>query len=178
MLDAGGAQETAVADAQTNIDGNAWGKAGARISQHVAIDRWTGGAADGFLFNRLQPPKSTGTFRLALDLARLVDCDGKDVSGACIALLLFVLRDLAQGRIAVGFGGNRGLGSIEIVDFKIESAGKAAAMRGFSAAEFKPEALTNPDSAFLQGFGAANAAWKSYWQGRKQEGEGKGGGNV
>lgn len=49
----------------------------ARIANHVAIDRWTGGAADALLFNQLEPPAPhRRQFRLRLDLARLGDACG------------------------------------------------------------------------------------------------------
>jgi CRISPR/Cas system CSM-associated protein Csm3 (group 7 of RAMP superfamily) len=78
---------------------------------HVAIDRWTGGAADGFLYTVLEPHGlAWEPIQLTLDLSRLPE---KDRSPTLMCLLL-TLRDLVAGRIPVGFAANRGMGSIEI----------------------------------------------------------------
>ncbi|MCI4660336.1 MAG: RAMP superfamily CRISPR-associated protein [Neomegalonema sp.] len=84
----------------------------------VAIDRWTGGAAEGFLYSRLEPaiPEEDQVFEITLALHRIA----KDQQLTSLALLLLVLRDLARGRLAIGFGGNRGLGSIEVSKIAFE----------------------------------------------------------
>lgn len=85
---------------------------------HVAIDRWTGGAADGFLYSTLEPMGiQWDPIHLRLDLDRAGE---KHLS--VVALLLLLLRDMAQGRIPIGFGVNRGLGAIEItqVEFSVQ----------------------------------------------------------
>lgn len=77
---------------------------------HVAIDRWTGGAADSFLYSNIELiGVNWQPIRLQLDLRRIQE---NKLPG--IALILLVLRDLAQGRIALGYGTNRGMGSIEV----------------------------------------------------------------
>jgi CRISPR/Cas system CSM-associated protein Csm3 (group 7 of RAMP superfamily) len=85
---------------------------------HVAIDRWTGGAADGFLYSTLEPlGVKWHPMKLKLNLYRL---EGEDQQKQCVALLLFVLRDLVQGRIPLGYGVNRGMGEIAIHSIKLE----------------------------------------------------------
>ena len=82
-----------------------------RQAYHVAIDRWTGGAADGQLFSVLEPhPVAWEPIRLEVDLARIPEAERK----AALALLLLVLQDLGAGEIPLGFGANRGMGSIEV----------------------------------------------------------------
>jgi CRISPR/Cas system CSM-associated protein Csm3 (group 7 of RAMP superfamily) len=84
-------------------------------SFHVAIDRWTGGAADGFLYTVLEPHGLTWEpIQLTIDLSRLLE---KDQHPAVMCLLL-TLRDLVAGRIPVGFAVNRGMGSIEVTDIE------------------------------------------------------------
>jgi CRISPR/Cas system CSM-associated protein Csm3 (group 7 of RAMP superfamily) len=83
---------------------------------HVAIDRWTGGAADGFLYSTLEPMGfAWEPIRLTLDLGWLshkaVD---SSLAMTGTALLLLLLRDLAAGRIPLGYGVNRGMGAIQI----------------------------------------------------------------
>ncbi len=96
---------------------------------HVAIDRWTGGAAEHLLYSVLEPgPVRWEPIRLSLDPTRLAcpPADGADPGWerlekdpiawrqSAVALLLLVLRDLLFQRIPIGFGGNRGLGAIAV----------------------------------------------------------------
>lgn len=151
--------DDAVRTAQDVVDATAW--KGARISQHVAIDRWTGGAADGLLFNRLEPETAQGEhFRLSLDLKRIGSDDPRVTTGAAAVLLLFVLRDFVNGKIPVGFGTNRGLGSVVVTGFEIVNAGSAARDMGFCNGTYNSADLTNRDGVFLKGFEKANAHWK------------------
>jgi CRISPR/Cas system CSM-associated protein Csm3 (group 7 of RAMP superfamily) len=85
-----------------------------RAVTHVAVDRWTGGAAENLLFSVQEPVSADWQpIRLTLDTARAsgpADPDG----GQALALLLLVLRDLADGWLTVGFGGTRGRGSVRV----------------------------------------------------------------
>ncbi|MER7871633.1 RAMP superfamily CRISPR-associated protein [Streptomyces cellulosae] len=83
-------------------------------ADHVAIDRWTGGAADGRLYSVLEPHGvEWQPIRLTVDLARLKRWHA-DYWAAGTALLMLVLRDLAAGRIPIGYATNRGLGDIAV----------------------------------------------------------------
>jgi CRISPR/Cas system CSM-associated protein Csm3 (group 7 of RAMP superfamily) len=83
---------------------------------HVAIDRWTGGAADGFLYTVLEPHGvEWEPMRLTLDLSRLLPRDRKPA----VMCLLLTLRDLVSGRIPLGFGVNRGMGALEVTSIQI-----------------------------------------------------------
>lgn len=78
---------------------------------HVAVDRWTGGAAEGMLYSALEPHcEDWGPIWMTLDLARVPDED----RGAAFALLLLLIRDMAEGVITLGFGANRGYGEIRV----------------------------------------------------------------
>jgi CRISPR/Cas system CSM-associated protein Csm3 (group 7 of RAMP superfamily) len=95
-------------------------KAYTQMAMHVAIDRWTGGAADRFLFSSLEPHGvEWNDIRLSLDLGRLT----KDDRHPAVALLLLVLRDLTAGRIPLGSAVNRGMGAIEISRIKLTPEG-------------------------------------------------------
>lgn len=83
---------------------------------HNAIDRWTGGVADGALFSFLEPDLTKGTIRMRIDL-RLLDKSSKEA----VALLLLVLRDFRNGKIPIGFGVNRGLGSLKVTSMRFTS---------------------------------------------------------
>jgi CRISPR/Cas system CSM-associated protein Csm3 (group 7 of RAMP superfamily) len=82
---------------------------------HVAVDRWTGGAADGFLYSNLELMGVTWQpIRLQLNLTRL-----RELQLAGIALILLILRDLADNHIPLGYGTNRGMGSIKVTNIMI-----------------------------------------------------------
>ncbi|NJL99419.1 MAG: hypothetical protein HC924_11725 [Synechococcaceae cyanobacterium SM2_3_2] len=86
---------------------------------HVAIDRWTGGAADGFLYSTLEPMGiQWDPIQLRLDLDR-----AGESRLSIVALLLFLIQDLAKGRIPIGFGVNRGYGAIEITQVELKVQG-------------------------------------------------------
>lgn len=90
-----------------------------QMAMHVAIDRWTGGAADSFLYSTLEPMGvEWQPLELGLDLSR-----HPEEHEAMIALLLMLLRDLKSGRIPLGFGANRGLGAIGVTKVEISGRG-------------------------------------------------------
>lgn len=84
------------------------------VAHHVAIDRWTGGAADGRLFAVLEAhATSANTWRpiiLDLDVCWLPD----DQRQPALALLLLVLRDLCDGWIGFGHATTRGMGGVVV----------------------------------------------------------------
>lgn len=87
---------------------------------HVAIDRWTGGAAEGMLYSRIEPfEEKWENLEMTLHLQGLAE----EEKLPAIALLLLLLRDLKAGRIPLGYGVNRGMGSIEVKEIIIKSSG-------------------------------------------------------
>ncbi|EFC81116.1 RAMP superfamily CRISPR-associated protein [Parafrankia sp. EUN1f] len=86
-------------------------------ADHVAIDRWTGGAASGRLYSTLEPYRvEWEPLRLTLDeerLRRFAEHD-PDLADAARALFILVLRDLAAGRVRLGHGTNRGHGDLAV----------------------------------------------------------------
>lgn len=87
-------------------------------AHHVAIDRWTGGAADSRLFTVLEPHGvAWEPLHLHVDLARIPDDD----LYAAVALLVLVLRDLEAGRLAFGYATNRGLGAVRVTGISLEA---------------------------------------------------------
>ncbi|WP_239334183.1 RAMP superfamily CRISPR-associated protein [Frankia sp. CiP3] len=77
-------------------------------ADHVAIDRWTGGAADKLLFTILEPWQiGWEPIKLTVDIARL-----GDDANLSLALLMLVLRDLRDHRLPIGQGTTRGFGDI------------------------------------------------------------------
>jgi CRISPR/Cas system CSM-associated protein Csm3 (group 7 of RAMP superfamily) len=91
-------------------------------AHHVAVDRWTGGAAEGFLYSTLEP------FNITWDpIVMTLDLDSpwlpEELHKPAVALLLLLVRDLAMNRIPIGFAGNRGYGSIKVEHVDIQPEG-------------------------------------------------------
>lgn len=85
-----------------------------RINHHVAIDRWTGGAAEGALYGALAPTKvEWEEMQLTLDFGRIEP----ESQLLALMLLLLTLRDMAENRLPFGFATNRGMGEIEVTSF-------------------------------------------------------------
>ncbi len=85
---------------------------------HVAIDRWLGSSAESMLYTVLEPHRANWEpIRLTLDFHRLPS----DKRLPAVALLLLILRDLAQDRIPLGFATHRGMGSIRVIRIGFES---------------------------------------------------------
>ncbi|HZV49350.1 MAG TPA: RAMP superfamily CRISPR-associated protein [Candidatus Dormibacteraeota bacterium] len=87
---------------------------------HVAIDRWTGGAAEERLFSLLEPHgMEWDPIEIVVHLERLP----VELHRPAVALLLLVLDDLARGELPLGFATNRGLGDLEVEEVEIEVRG-------------------------------------------------------
>jgi CRISPR/Cas system CSM-associated protein Csm3 (group 7 of RAMP superfamily) len=83
------------------------------VAHHVAIDRWTSGAADGMLFSVLAPDHMAWhDMQLHLDLGRLPEASR--LPG--LTLVLLTVRDLFQHRLSLGFATNRGMGEVEVLE--------------------------------------------------------------
>ncbi|MFF4411571.1 RAMP superfamily CRISPR-associated protein [Streptosporangium sp. NPDC001559] len=114
-------------------------------ADHVALDRWTGGAADGRLFTVLEPHAvKWEPIRLSVDLTRLGS--GSEVA---LALLLVTLRDLAGGRIPLGASANRGFGDIEVAEIVLSGPPWARPVT-------LPQALNSPEASSVA------RAWTDY----------------
>lgn len=80
------------------------------VADRVAIDRWTGGAADNRLFSQLEPHTRWTPLHLELNLRGI--SPGLATRG--IGLLSLIVRELVDGWIPLGYGTRRGLGAISI----------------------------------------------------------------
>ncbi|GAB4146942.1 MAG: RAMP superfamily CRISPR-associated protein [Cyanobacteria bacterium J069] len=135
---------------------------------HVAIDRWTGGAADQFLYSTLEPMGvKWQPIALRLNLHRLA---GEDLQKQGVALLLLVLRDLIQGRIPLGYGVNRGMGAIAIksISFSASGANLPDEIQALHNVTLKVEPeqsrtyLTAQHLAQISSLRGLNDAWKAW----------------
>jgi CRISPR/Cas system CSM-associated protein Csm3 (group 7 of RAMP superfamily) len=127
------------------------------VSDHVAIDRWTGGAADHRLFSVLDPAAGTAwdPIRLTLDVGRLTRASTRPGSSAlALPLLLLVLRDLTDGWLSLGYGGTRGRGQIEVTEIGFAGKGLGAGWQAVAGSTLG-QILADPPPDVL----AAMDAW-------------------
>lgn len=140
-------------------------------AQHVAIDRWTGGAADSMLFSVLEPYGiKWEPLVLTLDLEPRRHAEEKqwDNRDAAVALLFLLLRDLVAGRVPLGFAVNRGMGEVAIESIKFtgrELKDDLAVLMG--EGEGKCIALNDGDSFFeklgdMKLLQTLNDAWQTW----------------
>ena len=122
-------------------------------AMHVAIDRFTGGAAERFLYSRLEPfDGAWEPIQLEIDLKRLPASQ----KNAALALLLLVLREMAQERVPLGYATHRGMGSIEVEEITFSGA-EEPPVRKLAPADFgKKECMSE--------FGEWERAWQEYLQ--------------
>jgi Uncharacterized protein predicted to be involved in DNA repair (RAMP superfamily) len=114
-------------------------------ADHVALDRWTGGAANGRLYSVIEPyAVAWEPIDIAVDLTRL------DGDRTALALLLLTLRDLAAGRIPLGASTNRGFGDIEVTKITLTDG------------ERWPEPTPLAEALHDPGIADIAAAWTSY----------------
>lgn len=132
-------------------------------AMHVAVDRWTGGAAEGMLYSVLEPiGVSWEPIQIHLDIARLKNYyrDKPDHLKPAIALLLLVLRDLANRKIPVGYGTNRGMGTIAVTQITLNAKGLPTDLQALSQTMTCPN-LTDLDDRLRQDL---NQAWQTWSQ--------------
>ncbi|MBK6744817.1 MAG: hypothetical protein IPG66_18430 [Hydrogenophilales bacterium] len=84
------------------------GEAQVITQEFLAIDRFTGGGADGKKFNARAVVRPTLQGRLSLDETRLASLKDKD---AALALFTHTLRDLKEGDLRFGMGTAKGYGA-------------------------------------------------------------------
>ena len=81
-----------------------------KMLDFLAIDRFTGGGADGFKFDALALWRSAFTLRLHLDNPEPWE----------LGWLALVLRDLAEGWLSAGFGAAKGFGRVQLTDWSMK----------------------------------------------------------
>ena len=95
---------------------------GTQEIHHVSIDRFTGGALDGALFD--ERPVMGGTLYLRVILGKSEE-ELESTCPNCVKALRQTLVDLAEGRLSLGAGGGRGngffKGDLDFADLKPET---------------------------------------------------------
>ena len=131
---------------------------------HVAVDRWTGGAADGMLYSNLELMKiNWKPIYLTLDIDRL-----HENKLFAISLLLLCLRDLVDGRIPLGYGTNRGMGSIKVNSIVIKGDNLESDLEKFTNVTLVNGSLSNLGCEVLK---TLNNHWKEWIDTQNKEGK-------
>lgn len=131
---------------------------------HVAVDRWTGGAADGMLYSNLELMKiKWKPIYLTLDIERL-----HENKLFAISLLLLCLRDLVDGRIPLGYGTNRGMGSIKVNSIVIKGDNLESDLEKFTNVTLVNGSLSDLGCEVLK---TLNNHWKQWIDTQKMEGK-------
>jgi len=123
-----------------------------RISQHVAIDRWTGGAAENLLFSALEPAGTEWE-----DLSLQVDTRRCRDDLLTLPLLLLLLRDLSDGWVHLGFGGTRGQGAIAGIETSFAGTGLPPPWECLHGRTLR-DIIADPPADVAQAF----TAWRSF----------------
>ncbi len=114
--------------------------------EFVAVDRFTGGAADQkkFTAQALYAPELRGVLRVDLTAWRRAAVDGW-----ALLLFLFLLRDLQEGDVGFGFGGSKGYGSC-VADIQVRTVGEIPGELGGKALEALVRGVVKRDAAALE----------------------------
>lgn len=96
------------------------------LGMHVALDRFTGGAAEGLLFSVVEPHGVCWpAIEIEVDLERLAAAEAEDgteqpaTTWAAVGLLLLVIGELQAGMHGIGAFAERGHGDIEVTDVSV-----------------------------------------------------------
>ena len=142
-----------------------------QLAYHVAVDRWTGGAAENFLYTNLEPFNVPWEpMEWAIDFDRMPISESDSLAGA--ALLLLLLRDLSNRKIPLGYGTNRGLGTLRIKQVSFEIRGEVPSpLEALAGTTWQAEgeaalSFTGLDSEML---GPLNSVWQTWIQQNMQE---------
>jgi CRISPR/Cas system CSM-associated protein Csm3 (group 7 of RAMP superfamily) len=123
------------------------------LTHHTAIDRFTGGVAEGALYSVLAPHDiEWSPIRLTLDFGR---CQGNERK--CLMLLMLVLRDLAKNRLPLGFATNRGMGEV-----KVESISLHGENLGSIVSD--DVSITIENGKFIASEGLKNLGGENWWK--------------
>lgn len=134
------------------------------LSDHVAVDRWTGGAAEGRLFCVVEPHAVIWEpLTLTLDLSRARNNHPE----RALLLLLFVLRDLQDGWIPLGGGTRQGLGQIDVAGIDISLGHELEKNWGALAALFDADHADHAEALRLMR--AETQKWREYIESRRAE---------
>lgn len=139
-----------------NASSQVWASAGDSFQRafHVAVDRWTGGAAEHLLYSAVEPMQTQWQpLRWDLDLEA---GSSPETGSAAFALVWLLLRDLAQGRLPLGYGVNRGYGALKVQALRLTG------VPGCREAVHVTDLSQLPSGPFQTWLSACSTAWKTW----------------
>jgi hypothetical protein len=89
------------------------------------------------------------SIRLRVDLDRFRRIPGDPSGHLCLALLLLVLRDLADGWLTLGFGGTRGRGHVAVSEIRFSGRALPAPWSALSATTLE-QVIADPPAQVLE----------------------------
>jgi CRISPR/Cas system CSM-associated protein Csm3 (group 7 of RAMP superfamily) len=129
---------------------------------HVAIDRWLGSAAESMLYTVLEPHRTAWEpITLEVNLQRLPE----NLQLPGLALLLLVVRDLANDRLPLGFATHRGMGTVYVEKIEILGVDLPDSLQAFGQVTLPGGRLSEMPAGPRQ---VLNQAWQE-WIGQNQE---------
>ena len=147
--------ESATTESQLRTSLGAVGLLDTKQAMHVAIDRWTGGAADQMLYSTLEPIGFEWE-PIVLEL----DLSSKSIpKHEAIALILLVLRDMMLSKIPLGYATNRGMGAIAVDSINITGTGLAEELAALADVKLENSNLNNLSRELLD---TLTASWKAW----------------
>ena len=146
-----GGRESPLRQALDDTGLNAW-----TAGFHVGVDRWTGGAADQLLFSVMEPHGvAWEPIHLTLDFSRLPEHDHH----AAVMLLLLLIRDLAEGRLPLGYGVNRGFGAIAVERVRVRGRGLPTDLASLAELDLDRGNITHLPAELRASLDAAWLSW-------------------
>ncbi|ELS31691.1 MULTISPECIES: RAMP superfamily CRISPR-associated protein [Pseudanabaena] len=173
--------ESATTEAQLRTSLGAVGLLDTKQAMHVAIDRWTGGAADQMLYSTLEPIGfEWEPIVLEIDIGRIkpekrcVEIDNWKIEEqrkqyAAIALVLLVLRDMMLSKIPLGYATNRGMGAIAVDSIKVTGNGLDPELAALADVKLENSNLNPLSPELLNTLTASWKAWIASQTNRKTE---------
>jgi hypothetical protein len=138
---------------------------------HVGIDRWTGGAADGYLYSALEPfGVKWEPIKIRLDLGH-ADQDRlpNDLKAPAVVLLFLLLRDLSEQRLPIGFGVNRGYGTLSINKVTFKQTGQTENLHWLNGLSLeKPFSLNQLPETARKELQSLQGEWQNWVNAQKE----------
>ena len=130
---------------------------------HVAVDRWTGGAAENLLFTVLEPWGITWKpIEIRVDLRRIPS----ELRLAAVTLLLLVVRDMAREQVSIGFASTRGMGAMKVESVDVKGTGLDANMASLVGLKLVNGAMAGIPEVVRN---SLNEAWKGWFTSMRGE---------
>ena len=127
--------------------------------EFIAIDRFTGGGADGAKFSLKPAIDPVFAWKVRIQLYERVESKTR---ASALGLLALLFRDIAEGDLTVGYGANKGYGSVKLEGAVIEHVSWPAIQALLETNAQQPSELTNADEGFKSAVRHLVAAFRAF----------------